>query len=103
MEIKLVIFISIIVFSCNIPARENLDKPNILFMMSDDHTSQAWGIYGGILEKYAIEDIGLDQTIYDPTRKWPTRRKTNAPTGLKRLWKHSKRLSKAFQKALKAL
>ena len=23
-------------------------------MMSDDHTSQAWGIYGGVLEKYAI-------------------------------------------------
>ena len=22
--------------------------------MSDDHTSQAWGIYGGVLEKYAI-------------------------------------------------
>jgi len=24
--------------------------PNILFIMSDDHTSQAWGIYGGILK-----------------------------------------------------
>ncbi|MDT0552683.1 sulfatase family protein [Urechidicola vernalis] len=28
------------------------NKPNILFIMSDDHTSQAWGIYGGILEDY---------------------------------------------------
>jgi len=27
--------------------------PNILFIMSDDHTAQAWGIYGGILEDYA--------------------------------------------------
>ncbi len=26
-------------------------KPNILFIMADDHTSQAWGIYGGPLEK----------------------------------------------------
>jgi len=26
--------------------------PNILFIMADDHTSQAWGIYGGILEDY---------------------------------------------------
>ncbi len=26
--------------------------PNILFIMSDDHTAQAWGIYGGILEEY---------------------------------------------------
>ncbi len=28
------------------------ERPNILFIMSDDHTSQAWGIYGGILEPY---------------------------------------------------
>ena len=48
------------------------------------------GYYTVILEKYAVEDIGLDQTIFDPTRKWPKRRKTNAPTGLKRLWKHLK-------------
>jgi len=27
-------------------------RPNILFIMSDDHTSQAWGIYGGILKDY---------------------------------------------------
>lgn len=26
--------------------------PNILFIMSDDHTAQAWGIYGGILRDY---------------------------------------------------
>ena len=26
--------------------------PNILFILSDDHTSQAWGIYGGILSEY---------------------------------------------------
>jgi len=31
-------------------------RPNILFIMSDDHTSQAWGIYGGILDKYAKND-----------------------------------------------
>ena len=27
-------------------------RPNILFIMSDDHTSQAWGIYGGVLKDY---------------------------------------------------
>ena len=54
MKIKLVILISIIVYGCNIPAKENQKRPNIIFMMSDDHTSQAWGIYGGVLEKYAI-------------------------------------------------
>ena len=28
------------------------DRPNILFIMSDDHTSQAWGIYGGPLKDF---------------------------------------------------
>ena len=28
------------------------ERPNILFILSDDHTSQAWGIYGGILRDY---------------------------------------------------
>ncbi|RLD83684.1 MAG: acetylglucosamine-6-sulfatase, partial [Bacteroidetes bacterium] len=27
-------------------------RPNILFIMSDDHTSQAWGIYGGVLKDH---------------------------------------------------
>ncbi|SMO73475.1 sulfatase family protein [Fodinibius sediminis] len=27
--------------------------PNILFIMSDDHTSQAWGIYGSVLDSVA--------------------------------------------------
>lgn len=27
-------------------------RPNILFILSDDHTSQAWGVYGGILAPY---------------------------------------------------
>ncbi len=29
------------------------DRPNILFILSDDHTSQAGGIYGGVLGQYA--------------------------------------------------
>ena len=28
-------------------------RPNILFIMADDHTAQAWGLYGGVLEAYA--------------------------------------------------
>lgn len=32
---------------------EQGQKPNILFILSDDHTSQSWGIYGGILGEYA--------------------------------------------------
>lgn len=29
------------------------NRPNILFILSDDHTSQSWGIYGGVLAEYA--------------------------------------------------
>ena len=32
--------------------KEQPAPPNILFIMSDDHTSQAWGVYGGILSEY---------------------------------------------------
>lgn len=31
-------------------------RPNILFILSDDHTSQTWGIYGGHLADYAKTD-----------------------------------------------
>ena len=42
--LALVIFL---ILSCN----QEIDRPNILFIMSDDHTSQAWGIYGGVLDE----------------------------------------------------
>ena len=35
-------------------SKKNDNRPNIVFIMSDDHTSQAWGIYGGVLENYVI-------------------------------------------------
>lgn len=38
--------------SCDSPPPVKNDRPNILFIMSDDHTSQAWGIYGGVLADY---------------------------------------------------
>ncbi len=36
------------------------EQPNILFILSDDHTSQAWGIYGGILTEY-VQNINIDR------------------------------------------
>ncbi len=36
--------------ACKSEDKQDSIKPNILFIMSDDHTSQAWGIYGGILK-----------------------------------------------------
>ncbi|MDL2304166.1 sulfatase [Bacteroides sp. OttesenSCG-928-D19] len=32
------------------------ERPNILFILSDDHTSQSWGVYGGILANYVKND-----------------------------------------------
>lgn len=47
--------------------KENL--PNILFIMGDDHTSQAWGIYGGILKDYVhtpnIERLAKEGIVLD--------------------------------------
>ena len=51
-------FLLIIVFTqyaCS-AKEENSEPPNIIFIMSDDHTSQAWGIYGGVLEDYVVND-----------------------------------------------
>ena len=46
---------AILVGTFALQAAENVqgDRPNILFILSDDHTSQTWGVYGGILEQYA--------------------------------------------------
>ena len=39
--------------SCgSVPDPPEQSRPNIVFIMSDDHTSQAWGIYGGPLADY---------------------------------------------------
>lgn len=35
---------------------QDKERPNILFILSDDHTSQAWGVYGGILAPYVKND-----------------------------------------------
>ena len=46
-------------FSCRQANRlpsDTDERPNILFIMSDDHTSQAWGVYGGILSSYVKND-----------------------------------------------
>ena len=39
-----------------------------------------------------ILDLGTGRGCDDPTRIMPNRRKTNAPRGLKRLWKHIKKM-----------
>ncbi len=48
-----------VLFSIPVSAQTEEDSnenPNILFILSDDHTSQAWGIYGGPLTEYVKND-----------------------------------------------
>lgn len=42
------------------PTSNETTKPNILFIMSDDHTAQAWGIYGGILKDH-VQNANIDR------------------------------------------
>lgn len=54
-----VIFSALLLNSCNERKKsEDLIRPNILFIMSDDHTSQAWGIYGGVLKDY-VQNLNI--------------------------------------------
>ena len=41
-------------------AKNKNQRPNILFIMSDDHTSQAWGLYGGILKDY-VKNVNIQR------------------------------------------
>lgn len=52
-KIAILSLLMAVAWSCKTKEEPKVEeKPNILFILSDDHTSQAWGIYGGILEEY---------------------------------------------------
>lgn len=48
------IFLLTAILPLTINGQQEETKPNILFVLSDDHTSQAWGIYGGVLKDYVV-------------------------------------------------
>lgn len=50
-------FVSLFIFGCSTAPEK---RPNILFIMADDHTSQAWGIYGGALAPY-VKNSGIQR------------------------------------------
>lgn len=48
------IYLLLIVMLLSCGSRESEEeRPNIIFIMGDDHTSQAWGIYGSVLDSVA--------------------------------------------------
>jgi len=63
------LIIALIIGGCVSKAERNKTKqeqPNILFILSDDHTSQAWGIYGGILADY-VQNKSIDRLASEGT------------------------------------
>jgi len=48
----LILVLFIAGFGCTDSTKKEATKPNIIYIMADDHTGQAWGIYGGILKDY---------------------------------------------------
>ena len=55
----LILSVALALMSCKdkskqekVEVKKEQERPNILFIMSDDNTAQAWGVYGGILEDY---------------------------------------------------
>lgn len=63
--------VAVTVTSCSSSkeAKEVDERPNILFILSDDHTSQSWGIYGGVLSEYAqnehIRQLAAEGCVLD--------------------------------------
>ncbi len=49
---KKIVFLVALTFLIAPLFAQQKDRPNILFIMADDHTSQAWGTYGGLLKDY---------------------------------------------------
>ena len=55
---KQLLLLLILILTLGSCSSEETKRPNILFIMSDDHTSQAWGIYGGVLASY-VKNTGI--------------------------------------------
>ena len=51
--VTLIVFLFIVTFNFGQNTNKSA-RPNIVFIMADDHTSQAWGLYGGVLQDYVI-------------------------------------------------
>ena len=60
--IKYLFFFLLVGCTLNKSHENQQNPPNILYMMSDDHTSQAWGIYDGILDDY-IKNDGIKRLV----------------------------------------
>ncbi len=65
-NIRLLVFFSLFIAGCHAPEDK---KPNILFIMSDDHTTQAFGIYGSRLAALnptpTLDELGKNGVIFD--------------------------------------
>ena len=54
-SMRIILYTILIASMCwSIGCKKAEERPNIIFIMSDDHTSQAWSIYGGVLKDYVV-------------------------------------------------
>lgn len=71
MKIKLLPILALLCLSCKESKKEIVEttapKPNIIFLMGDDHTTQAISAYGGILAPYA-QTKNIDQLANEGMR-----------------------------------
>lgn len=51
-HLNITAFLSLLFFAFACTETKQETPPNILFIMADDHTSQAWGVYGGLLKDH---------------------------------------------------
>ncbi len=56
MKKTLFFFLLIFLWTGCQPSLENQEQPNIIFILSDDHTSQAWGIYDSLYQNFVKND-----------------------------------------------
>ena len=72
--ITAIVLVGFLVVSCKNKTEEEpkgaeQERPNILFIMADDHTGQTWGTYGGILADYVhtpnIKRLAKEGTILE--------------------------------------
>lgn len=81
-KVTLLCFFALFVFSCNQAPKSKTKRPNIIYIMTDDHTSQAFGIYGSrlaglnptpTLDKIASEGIIFDNCFVNNSICTPSR------------------------------
>lgn len=61
LNFTIILGLSATAVSCSNPQAGNIERPNIIYIMSDDHAYQAISAFGGMLKD--LEKVGLGKPI----------------------------------------